>query len=119
MNDLVSFANNQELKTRTLEEILQDRFSPYIGKTLSEIASENGITINKSKSFVPDFVSALLGIKGTKLDNIEEFAKANIQFKTVRLEPSGTPREHMSFKNVNFMEWVNQDWEQSWLKKSF
>ena len=117
--DMVSITNSQELKSKTLEEILQDRFSPYIGKTLTQIASENGITINKSKSFVPDFVSALLGIKGTKLDDIEEFSKANIQFKTVRLEPSGTPKEHMSFKNVNFLEWANEEWEESWLKNFF
>ncbi|EPD49466.1 DNA mismatch repair endonuclease MutH [Paenisporosarcina sp. HGH0030] len=118
-DDLVSFTNSQELERKTLEEILQDRFSPYIGKTLSQIALENGITINKSKSFVPDFVSALLGIKGTKLDDIEEFSKANIQFKTIRLEPSGIPREHMSFKNVNFMEWAKEDWDESWLKNHF
>lgn len=117
--DLISITNSQELKSKTLEEILQGRFSPYIGKTITQIASENGISINKSKSFVPDFVSALLGIKGTKLDDIEEFSKANIQFKTVRLEPNGIPKEHMSFKNVNFMEWANEEWEESWLKNYF
>lgn len=117
--DLVSFTNKQELKTKSLEEILQDRFLTYIGKSLSQIASVNDISINKSKSFVADFVSALLGIKGTKLDDIEEFSKANIQFKTIRLEPNGIPREHMSFKNVNFMEWSKEEWEDSWLKNYF
>ena len=117
--DLVSITNSRELKSKTLEEILQDRFSPYIGKTLTQIASDNGISINKSKSFVPDFVSALLGIKGTKLDDIEEFSKANIQFKTVRLEPNGLPKEHMSFKNVNFIEWAKEDWDDSWLNNHF
>lgn len=117
--DMVSITNSQELKTRTLEEILNDRFTPYIGKTLSQIAFENGITINSSKSFVPEFVSALLGIKGTKLDDIEEFSKANIQFKTIRLEPNGIPREHMSFKNIDFNAWSKEDWEDSWLSNYF
>ncbi|MFJ5717518.1 Sau3AI family type II restriction endonuclease [Neobacillus sp. NPDC093127] len=117
--DMVSITNGQELKSKTLEEILHDRFLPYVGKPLTQIANENRIKINKSKSFVPDFVSALLGIKGTKLDDIEEFSKANIQFKTIRLEPNGIPREHMSFKNLNFMEWVIEEWEDSWLKNYF
>jgi DNA mismatch repair protein MutH len=117
--DMVSITNRKELISKTLEEILHDRFRPYIGIPLTQIANANGIKINKSKSFVPDFVSALLGINGTKLDDIEEFSKANIQFKTIRLEPNGIPREHMSFKNLNFMEWAKEEWEESWLKNYF
>lgn len=117
--DMVSITNKTELKSKTLEEILYERFSSYIGKTLSQIAAENNITINKSKSFLPDFISTLLGVKGTKLDNIEEFSKANIQFKTIRLETNEMPREHMSFKNINFSEWAEEDWEESWLKNYF
>jgi len=117
--DMISITNSQELKTLTLEEILNDRFAPYIGKTLSQIAFENGIIVNTSKSFVPEFISALLGIKGTKLDDIEELTKANIQFKTIRLEPSGIPREHMSFKNIDFKAWSKEKWEDSWLNNYF
>ncbi|MFF2754017.1 Sau3AI family type II restriction endonuclease [Psychrobacillus sp. NPDC058041] len=118
-DDLVSITNRQELKNKTLDEILHERFHPFIGKSLTQIAIEKEIKINNSKSFVPDFVSALLGIKGTKLDDIEEFSKANIQFKTIRLEPSGIPQEHMSFKNVSFSDWFEEDWEDSWLKNYF
>lgn len=117
--DLVSFTNRSELKVKTLEEILEDRFRPYIGKSLTELARENHTKINKSKSFVADFVSTLLGVRGTKLDDIEEFSKANIRFKTIRLEPNGIPKEHMSFKNINFMEWARDDWVDSWLKNFF
>ena len=118
-DNFVSLTNSEELKIKTLEEILSDRFQPFVGKAISQLASEYNIKINKSKSFVPDFVSSLLGIKGTKLDEVEEFAKANIQFKTIRLEPSGLPREHMSFKNINFIEWAKEDWDESWLKNYF
>lgn len=118
-NDLIPISTKEELKSKTLEEIIQERFQPYIGKSLHNIANEKGIKVSKSKSFVADFVSALLGIKGTKLNDIEEFSKANIQFKTIRLEPNGVPKEHMSFKNVDFREWANEDWEESWLKNHF
>ena len=60
-----------------------------------------------------------MGIQGTKLNQIDEFAKANIQFKTVRLEPNGVPKEHMSFKNVDFIEWANKNWGDSWIRRYF
>jgi DNA mismatch repair protein MutH len=118
--DLVSFTNANELKTKSLNEILKERFSPFISKTDRVIARELNIKYNnKSKSFVPLLVSALLGIRGTRLDDIEEFAKANIQFKTVRLEPNGKPEQHMSFENIDFHQWVSETWEESYLRERF
>lgn len=118
--DLVKFSTAEELKHKSLFEVLKDRFNPYVGMTLEEIADKTHLSINyQSKSFLQEFVSGLLGIKGTKLNEIEEFSKANIQLKTVRLEPNGIPKEHMSFKNINFLQWKNESWEDSWLKNYF
>ena len=118
--DLVRFSNTSDLQQKTLLQLLEERFAPYIGISLENISKEVGINVNyKSKSFLQEFVSGLLGIKGTKLDQIEEFSKANIQIKTVRLEPDGIPKEHMSFKNINFMEWSVDNWDDSWLKNYF
>lgn len=117
---LVSIVSARELKSASIEELLERRFRPYIGKSLNEISYETAISINtKSKSFLQQFVSTLLGVKGTKLQDIEEFAKANIVFKTIRLEPNGLPKEHMSFKNINFDEWLDDEWDDSWLKTYF
>lgn len=118
--DLVKFSTAEELKHKSLFEVLKDRFNPYVEMTLEEIADKTHLSINyQSKSFLQEFVSGLLGIKGTKLNEIEEFSKANIQLKTVRLEPNGIPKEHMSFKNINFLQWKNESWEDSWLKNFF
>lgn len=118
--DLVRITTSSELQNKSLLQILEERFEPYVGRPLSDIAQETGITTDtKSKNFLQLFVSNLLGIKGTKLDNIDEFAKANIQLKTVRLEPNGTPQEHMSFRNINFKEWIETPWEECWLKEYF
>lgn len=117
---MVSIADASQLKTQSFEEMLNTKFSPYIGKTLNSIATEQSIEINsQSKGFLQQFISSLLGIRGTSLNDIEEFSKANIQFKTIRLEPNGIPREHMSFKNINFSEWFNEEWEDAWLKQNF
>lgn len=118
--DLVRITTSEELKNKSLEQIITDRFAPFIGMSLTQIASQRNIIVNtKTKAFLPDFISSLLGIKGTSLNDIEEFAKANIQFKTVRLEPNGVPKEHMSFKNVNFQDWVEQSFEDSWIYEYF
>src|SRR5699024_1039244 len=72
-----------------------------------------------SKAFVPNLISEVLGVKGVKLNSIEEFAKSNIEFKTIRLEPNGIPKEHMSFEQIDFNEWIESDWENSHLHNRF
>ncbi len=76
--DLVQFTSPEELKNNTLLELLEKRFSPYVNSSLEEISSIRNINVNyKSKSFLPEFISNLLGIQGTRLNQIEEFEKAN------------------------------------------
>lgn len=117
---LVSIAEAGELKEKSISQLLSDRFRQYEGMSLDSIAEELGIILNpKSKSFLQQFVSSLLGVKGISLDDIEEFSKANIKFKTVRLEPNGIPKEHMSFRNIDFDEWVQEDWDFSWARSHF
>lgn len=117
---LTYFATNQELQKKTIEQLLEEKFAPYIGLTREKMASKLGVTVNpKHKSFIPTLISALLGVKGTKLDSIAEFAKANIQFKTVRLKKNGQPKESMSFTNIHFTEIVKEEWEDSFLYNYF
>lgn len=120
-NKLIKFASSDDLKNKTIEELLEEKFSPYYGKSLSDMSKELGIDVNKSsKSYVPQFISAMLGIKNTKLNQIEEFAKANIEFKTIRLEPNGKPKESMSFEKINFNQWQSEEeWEKSFLYERF
>ncbi|MDD4643379.1 MAG: MutH/Sau3AI family endonuclease, partial [Erysipelotrichaceae bacterium] len=47
------------------------------------------------------------------ISQTQEFQKANIKVKTVRLEKNGKINEHMSFKSFDFIDLVNQEWEES------
>lgn len=115
-----SIARPEDLKTQSFEEILEAKFSPYYGKSLDEIAKELGLDLNMQfKSRVQQVISEILSITGNKLDRIEEFAKANIEFKTVRLEPNGMPREHMSFEQIDFNRWLEDDFEDSQIYERF
>ena len=50
---------------------------------------------------------------GVNTDNAQEFVKANIQIKTIRVKNSGVLREHMSFPNFVIEEFIDEDWEES------
>lgn len=115
-----SFVKQGELRNLTLEEIIYKRFEDYIGLNISEISHKLGYIINPSnKSSIANMVSRILGISGTKLSDIEEFSKANIEFKTIRLEPNGLPKESMSFEQVDFQRWLDPDFESSQFYEKF
>ncbi len=119
-DDMVSFSDHEELETQSLEELLMEKFKPYIGLTPKEIAKQVNIKYsNNSKHIIPQLISATLGINGTRLNQIDEFAKANIEYKTVRLEPNGIPKEHMSFEQIKFDEVYYETWEDSHLRNRF
>ena len=102
----------KEAKKRTIEEIVIEKFKPYYGKTIEEILDKTGVELNTSaKSFYANLTKAILGIELNK--EIEEFEKAEIQVKTVRLKENNLPKEDMSFPTFKYEEIVNEDWENS------
>jgi len=108
-----------------IEQLLYEKFSPYFGKSLQELNDLLSLDLFKedgtlrSKSFAPFICSRILGIRGNNLDKIEEFSKANIKFKTIRIEKSGLIKEHMSFENFKYTEIINEQWEESTLRERF
>ena len=104
--------NAQVAKKQTIEEIVISKFKPFYGKTEEEIIKTLKIKINtKAKSFYANLTKAILGIELDK--EIEEFEKAEIIVKTVRLKENNLPKEDISFPNFKYNEIVNEDWEDS------
>jgi DNA mismatch repair protein MutH len=104
--------NAQVAKKQTIEEIVVSKFKPFYGKTEQEIVKILKIDINtKAKSFYANLTKAILGIELDK--EIEEFEKAEIIVKTVRLKENDLPKEDISFPNFKYQEIVNEDWENS------
>lgn len=102
----------KEAKKKTIEEIVIEKFKTYYGKTIEEILDKTGVELNTSaKSFYANLTKAILGIELNK--EIEEFEKAEIQVKTVRLKENNLPKEDMSFPNFKYEEIVNETWEDS------
>ena len=104
--------NVEVAKKQTIEEIVISKFKPFYGKTEQEIVKILKIEINtKAKSFYANLTKAILGIELDK--EIEEFEKAEIILKTVRLKENDLPKEDISFPNFKYEEIVNQNWEDS------
>ena len=52
-------------------------------------------------------------------EKIEEFEKANIKIKAIRLRPDGMPKESMSFPTFKYTEIIKEDWLDSELYETF
>lgn len=103
-------------KGQTFEDVIIDKFSNYYGYSEQELIDEFKLKINlnaKNKNYV--FAKSILGISKAK---IEEFEKAEIELKTIKLEATGTLKESMSFAQIKYKEIINEDWESSyWYNK--
>ncbi|MDC0177050.1 Sau3AI family type II restriction endonuclease [Polaribacter sp.] len=99
-------------KVRSIEEIVILKFHPFYGKSAEQIEKELGLELNQNaKSYFANLTNAILGLQlGQK---IEEFEKADIQVKTIRLKENDLPKEDISFPTFEYQELVETDWEDS------
>src|SRR5690606_23026335 len=98
---------------QTFEDVIIEKFEKYYGYSEEEIVKTFNLEVNlraKNKNYV--LARAILGVTKEK---IEEFEKAEIELKTIRLEENGVLRESMSFAQIKFLEIVEEEWEESHL----
>ena len=105
-----------ELEKKSFEEIIYERLKPYFGISTKELIKR--YDIQKSKNINEVIVARLLGVHG-KVSQTEEFLKANIIPKTIRLEEDGRMIESMSFPTFKFQEIAEEEWEDSWYRDYF
>ncbi|MFR5131135.1 MAG: Sau3AI family type II restriction endonuclease [Terrisporobacter sp.] len=108
----------------TIEQLLESKFKKFYGKSIDDICKELDINIYTEsgklpKNYVQMLVSRILGLTTNDLNKIEEFSKANIKFKTVRIEKNGKIKQHMSFPSFKYKEIIKEDWYNSSLRNLF
>lgn len=108
-------------REKTFEQLVIEKFAPYIGSTPSEIAMALGVTLNpRAKNYFSILSLRVLGVKTKK---IEEFEKADITLKTIRLKQNNLPKEDISFPYFKYKEIINETWQDStfrgYLEKKF
>lgn len=107
------------IKKKTIEEIVIEKFNPLIGKSDMELVKQ--FDLNHINSKIKDYhskiinaiVKSVFGVpQHLKIEEyIEEFNKAEITIKTVRLKDNYLPKEDISFPTFKYEEIVSENWE--------
>lgn len=104
------------LKEKSFEEILSGIVGNYVGKSDKELCEKFGREYNNNKAQWNDLAYKILGIRD---EHADEFEKANIKVKTIRIEENNTIRESMSFPPFKFLDLVEEEYEDSALHDYF
>lgn len=114
---LESIFTYEDLLTTSFESLLESKLKPYYGKSESELFKLFGISTS-AKSRFNVILSRMLGLHGV-INKSEEFCKAGILLKTIRVEENGSIKEHMSFPSFTFTDICNETWESSFIREYF
>lgn len=111
-----SITKNSNEEFSSFEDFIISKINQNKGKTDKELCEIFGRDYNNNKAQWIDLAYRMLGIKGS---HAEEFVKANVIVKAIRIEENGSINEHMSFPPFKFKELVNEQWEESTIYNYF
>ncbi len=101
----------KENVTDFFEDYVISKIDEYRDCSITDLCKEFNIEINKKPKNLGAMIAyRILGIKG---NHAEEFEKANIVVKTIRIGRNNKIRENMSFPAFKFKELVKEEWETS------
>ncbi len=106
---------NEQILPNTIynsfEEYVVSKIGYHEGKSIESLCEEFDIKFDKKPKNLESIIAyRILGIKGNKA---EEFIKANIAVKAIRIGKTNTIKEHMSFPTFKFKELIEESWEES------
>ena len=100
------------LQNCTFEDYIIKKVSEFYGKTQQELKVLFGVDSN-AKSLNEILLARMLNVSG-RIAYTEEFQKAGIVPKTIRVQYDGSIRESMSFPTFDFIELSKEEeWEES------
>ena len=107
-----SIFSYKDLENGDFDKKVIDKINLYSGKNIDELCNLFNLpTSSKSKQINKTLVNRILGVN---TDNAEEFQKANIVIKTIRVQKNGKVKESMSFPKIKINEFINQEFENSY-----
>lgn len=97
--------------TGNFENHIISAINGRIGSTVSDLIKEYKVSYKKR----PKNLESLLAFRilGLKSNKAEQFIKAGIVVKTIRLEPNESLRETVSFPAFDFYKIITESWEQA------
>ncbi len=98
-------------KGQTFEDYVTSKISTYAGVSSLSLAEHFDIDVSSHPKNLEALIAyRILGIKG---NHAEEFEKAGIVVKTIRIQNNGKIKENMSFPAFRFKELADEKWEDS------
>ena len=95
----------------SFEDYVVEKIERYRGYSVNDLCKEFDVEIVKRpKNLEALLAYRMLGIKG---NHAEEFEKANIVVKAIRIGKNDRIKESMSFPTFKFKELIKEDWEDS------
>lgn len=102
----------KQLRTRSFEDIIVDKLRPYFGKTQAQLKKHFSVE-STAKNLNEVLLAKMLGVTG-KIAYTDEFQKACIVPKTIRVQLNGKIKENMSFPTFDFIKLSKEtEWEES------
>lgn len=101
----------QDGSVDSFEEYVVGKLDQYRGYSVNDLCMKFDVEIEKRpKNLEAMLAYRMLGIKGNRA---EEFEKANVAVKTIRIGKNNRIKESMSFPAFSFKELIQEDWEDS------
>ncbi len=98
----------------SIEDIVISKFVPFYGMFAREIKDSLKLELKKSYQYYPSLAKAILGVEIDK--EIEEFQKADIEIKAIRVEENNSIEQSVSFPAFKFEQIYEENWRDSELK---
>lgn len=100
------------LREQSFEDYVLGKVSPWFGMSQAQLQAQFGLE-SRAKNLNELLLGRMLGIRG-RIAHTEEFRKASIVPKTIRVRRDGTIRESMSFPTFDFIALSREEsWEES------
>ena len=112
-SELVS---KKALRQHSFDDILLSRFKPFLNMSFEEIAKRKKVNIsnNPKNKFAMVANAIAASAKCSNVNRSEEFLKAGLTMKTIRVQANGIIKEAMSFENIDYIEVAEcEDWYDS------
>lgn len=107
---------SEQLSTHSFEEHVISLIEPFVGMTDREICNKLGLAYTGNKAQWTTIVYHMLGLN---TEHAEEFEKANINVRTVRIEQHGRIKESLSLGTFSFIGILDEEWDDAPLHEYF
>lgn len=104
------------LRKHSFDDILLSRFRPFLNMSFEKIAKRKKVNIsnNPKNKFAMVANAIAASAKCSNVNRSEEFLKAGLTMKTIRVQANGIIKEAMSFENIDYIEVAEcEDWFES------